>query len=81
MILEASAGRLYKAHKVMMLKRLFERPKFTCLVHALQAELHEFHYARLRCNPLEWTGHSASLRLALHPRIRTLQPVQPRFPG
>ncbi|MFA7242417.1 MAG: hypothetical protein WC091_20075, partial [Sulfuricellaceae bacterium] len=34
-----------------------------------------------RCNSLEWNDHSASLRLALHPENRTLQPVQRRFLG
>ena len=34
-----------------------------------------------RCNSLEWNDHSASLRLALHPENRTLQPVQLSFLG
>ena len=40
---------------------------FTRLVAALQAGLHGFAGAWLRCNSLEWNDHSASLRLALHP--------------
>jgi len=32
-------------------------------------------------NSLEWNDHSASLRLALRPKNRTLQPVQLRFLG
>ncbi|MFA7242589.1 MAG: hypothetical protein WC091_20970, partial [Sulfuricellaceae bacterium] len=34
-----------------------------------------------RCNSSEWNNHSSSLRLALHPENRTLQPVQRRFLG
>ncbi|MFA7243103.1 MAG: hypothetical protein WC091_23600, partial [Sulfuricellaceae bacterium] len=34
-----------------------------------------------RCNSLQWNDHCASLRLALHPENRTLQPVQRRFLG
>ena len=32
-------------------------------------------------NSLEWNDHSALLRLALHPKNRTLHPVQLRFLG
>ncbi|MDP2786000.1 MAG: hypothetical protein Q8O38_15615, partial [Sulfurimicrobium sp.] len=67
----------------------------THLVSPLQAELHGFCGAWRRCNSLEWNDHSASLRLAPHPKwgkqafrrqakarkIRTLQPVQLRFQG
>ncbi|MFA7242844.1 MAG: hypothetical protein WC091_22285, partial [Sulfuricellaceae bacterium] len=45
------------------------------------AGLHGFPGAWRRCNSLEWNNHSASLRLALHPENRTLQPVQQRFLG
>jgi hypothetical protein len=55
--------------------------EFTRLVGALQVGLHGFSGAWLRCNSLEWDDHSASLRLALHPKNRTLQPVQLRFLG
>ncbi|MFA7239136.1 MAG: hypothetical protein WC091_03425 [Sulfuricellaceae bacterium] len=54
---------------------------FTRWVSPLQAGLHGFAGAWLRCNSLEWNDHSASLRLALHPQNRTLQPVQLRFLG
>ncbi len=54
---------------------------FTRLVTPLQAELHNFWGAWPRCNSLEWNDHSASLRLALCPKNRTLQPVQLRFLG
>ncbi|MFA7242750.1 MAG: hypothetical protein WC091_21805 [Sulfuricellaceae bacterium] len=56
---------------------------FACtrLVRALRAGLHGFPGAWRRCNFLEWNDHSASLRLALHPENRTLQPVQRRFLG
>jgi hypothetical protein len=43
--------------------------------------LHGFLGALLRCNSLEWNNHSASLRLALHPKNHTLHPVQLRFLG
>ena len=42
----------------------------------LQGRLHGFYGAWQRCNSLEWNDHSASLRLALHPKNRTLHPVQ-----
>ncbi len=42
----------------------------------LRGGLHGFCGTGLRCNFLEWNGHSASLRLALHPKNRTLHPVQ-----
>ncbi|MFA7242785.1 MAG: hypothetical protein WC091_21985 [Sulfuricellaceae bacterium] len=54
---------------------------FTCLVRALRAGLHDFPGAWRRCNFLQWNDHCASLRLALHPENRTLQPVQLRFLG
>ncbi|MFA7240083.1 MAG: hypothetical protein WC091_08215 [Sulfuricellaceae bacterium] len=56
---------------------------FTRLVRTLRAELHGFPGAWRRCNSLrrEWNDHSASLRLALHPENRTLQPVQLSFLG
>ncbi|MFA7240427.1 MAG: hypothetical protein WC091_09960, partial [Sulfuricellaceae bacterium] len=54
---------------------------FTRLVRALRAGLCGFPGAWRRCNSLEWNDHSASLRLALHPENRTLQPVQRRFLG
>ncbi|MFA7240198.1 MAG: hypothetical protein WC091_08805 [Sulfuricellaceae bacterium] len=56
---------------------------FTRLVRTLRAGLHGFPGAWRRCNykRREWNDHSASLRLALHPENRTLQPVQRRFLG
>ncbi|MFA7242828.1 MAG: hypothetical protein WC091_22205, partial [Sulfuricellaceae bacterium] len=45
------------------------------------AGLHGFPGAWRRCNSLQWNDHCASLRLALHPENRTLQPVQQRFLG
>ncbi|MDP2786309.1 MAG: hypothetical protein Q8O38_17205, partial [Sulfurimicrobium sp.] len=55
--------------------RLFVFDAPTRLVSTLQAELHVFCGAWRRCNSLEWNNHSASLRLAMHPKNRTLQPV------
>jgi hypothetical protein len=54
---------------------------FTHQVSPLRAGLHGFWGAWLRYNSLEWNNHSASLCLALHPKNRTLQPVQLRFLG
>ncbi|MFA7241991.1 MAG: hypothetical protein WC091_17900 [Sulfuricellaceae bacterium] len=54
---------------------------FTRLVRALRAGLHGFPGAWRCCNSLQWNDHCASLRLALHPENRTLQPVQRRFLG
>ncbi|MFA7239351.1 MAG: hypothetical protein WC091_04505 [Sulfuricellaceae bacterium] len=54
---------------------------FTCLVRTLRAGLHGFPGAWRRCNSLQWNNHCASLRFALHPENRTLQPVQRRFLG
>jgi hypothetical protein len=54
---------------------------FTLWVSPLRAGLHGFWGAWLRYNSLEWNNHSASLCLALHPKNRTLQPVQLRFLG
>ncbi|SHL23590.1 hypothetical protein SAMN05216428_101585 [Nitrosospira sp. Nsp11] len=48
----------------------------TFRVRALLEELHSFCGTWLRCNSLEWNDHSASLRLALHPKNHTLHPVQ-----
>ncbi|SCX47543.1 hypothetical protein SAMN05720354_10742 [Nitrosospira sp. Nsp1] len=48
----------------------------TFRVRALRGELHSFWDTWLRCNFLEWNDRSASLRLALHPKNRTLPPVQ-----
>ncbi|SCX37268.1 hypothetical protein SAMN05720354_10114 [Nitrosospira sp. Nsp1] len=48
----------------------------TFRVRPLRGELHSFWGTWLRCNSLEWNDHSASLRLALHPKNRTLHPVQ-----
>ncbi len=48
----------------------------TFWVRPLQGRLHGFYGAWQRCNFLEWNDHSASLRLAPHPKNRTLRPVQ-----
>ena len=69
--------------------------RFIRLVSPLRSGLHSFCGTWRRCNSLEWNGHSASLRLALHPnwgkqvfrrqaktrKNRTLHPVQLRFLG
>jgi hypothetical protein len=49
---------------------------FTFMVSSLQGGLHSFCGAWLCCNSLEWNNHSASLRLALHPKNRTRHPAQ-----
>jgi hypothetical protein len=49
---------------------------FALLASSLRGGLNSFCGTWLRCNSLEWNGHSASLRLALHPKNRTLHPVQ-----
>ncbi|MFA7240584.1 MAG: hypothetical protein WC091_10755 [Sulfuricellaceae bacterium] len=54
---------------------------FPYLVRTLRAGLHGFPGAWRRCNFSEWNNHSSSLRLALHPENRTLQPVQQRNLG
>jgi hypothetical protein len=54
---------------------------FTHWVSALRAGLHGFWSAWLCYNALEWSNHSASICLALHPKNRTFQPVQLRFLG
>ncbi|MFA7239818.1 MAG: hypothetical protein WC091_06875 [Sulfuricellaceae bacterium] len=54
---------------------------FTRLVRVLRAGLHGFPGTWRRCNSLQWNDHCASLRLALRPENRTLQPVQQRFLG
>ncbi|MFA7241782.1 MAG: hypothetical protein WC091_16845 [Sulfuricellaceae bacterium] len=54
---------------------------FTRLVSTLRAGLHGFPGAWRCCNFLQWNDHCASLRLALHPENRTLQPVQLSFLG
>jgi hypothetical protein len=48
----------------------------TFWVSPLQGRLYSFCGAWQRCNSLEWNDHSASLRLALHPKNYTLRPVQ-----
>ena len=54
---------------------------FTHPASPLRAGLHGFWGAWLRYNSLEWSNHFASLCLALHPKNRTLQPVQLQFLG
>jgi hypothetical protein len=50
-------------------------------LNPLRIGLHGFWGTWLRYNSLEWSNHSASLCLALHPKNRTLQSVQLRLPG
>jgi hypothetical protein len=60
-----------------MIHKVFLRHlPFTFLVSSPQGGLHNFCGTWLCCNSLEWNNHSASLRLALHPKNRTLHPVQ-----
>ncbi|GAB1719993.1 MAG: hypothetical protein NTAFB09_17240 [Nitrosospira sp.] len=54
-------------------------PQYSTLtyrVSSLQGRLRDFCDTWLRCNSLEWNGHSASQHLALHSKNRTLYPVQ-----
>ncbi|MDN5934991.1 MAG: hypothetical protein L0H75_02290 [Nitrosospira sp.] len=60
----------------MIYQSLLHHFTFTVLVRPLRGELHGFCGTWLRCNSLEWNDHSASLRLALHPKNRTLHPAQ-----
>jgi len=48
----------------------------TFMVSPLRGGFHVFCGTWLRCNSLEWNGHSASLRLALHLKNHALHPVQ-----
>ncbi|MFA7240831.1 MAG: hypothetical protein WC091_12015 [Sulfuricellaceae bacterium] len=68
---------------MMALKNFAIYFALTYLVRTLRAGLHGFPGAWRRCNSLrrEWNDHSASLRLAMHPENRTLQPIQRRFLG
>jgi hypothetical protein len=65
----------------MILFGLFIKLEFTVLVMPLWGVLHGFYGAWLRCNSLEWNDHSASLRLALHRKNRTLHSIQLPFLG
>ncbi|MFA7240133.1 MAG: hypothetical protein WC091_08475 [Sulfuricellaceae bacterium] len=65
----------------MILINSFMIYRFTRLVSPLRGGLRGFCGAWRRCNSLEWNNHSASLRLALHPKNRTLHPVQLKFLG
>lgn len=60
----------------MILCGLFMKLEITILVTPLWGRLHGFYGVWPRCNSLEWNNHSASLRLALHPKNRTLHPIQ-----
>ena len=60
----------------MIHSTFLQRLIFIFWVSSLQGGLHDFCSTWLRCNSLEWNGHSASLRLALHTKNRTLYPVQ-----
>src|SRR5690242_13416453 len=61
----------------MINKSVLRYLTFTLLVNPLRGGLHSFCGTWLRCNSLEWNNHSASLRLALHPKKLVLHPVQP----
>ncbi len=50
--------------------------RLTLWVSPLQGGSHGFYGAGQRCNALKWNNHFALLRLALHPKNRTLHPVQ-----
>jgi len=65
----------------MNLINFFTNYGFTRLVTTLRGGLHNFSGAWRRCNSLEWNDHSASLRLALRPKNRTLHLVQLPFLG
>jgi len=60
-----------------MIHKDFSRyPRFTRVVSSLRGRLCNFCGTWLRCNSLQWNGHCASQHLALHPKNRTLHPVQ-----
>jgi len=65
----------------MRLLGFYRNYGFTRLVRSLRGGLHHFYGTWRCCNSLEWNDHSASLRLALHPKNRTLRPVQLPFLG
>ena len=65
----------------MILFCLFIEFGLTVLVTPLWGGLHGFYGAWLRCNSLEWNNHSASLRLVLRRKNRTLHSIQLRFLG
>ncbi len=60
----------------MIHKDFLQYLNFTFLVSSLRGGVCGFCGTWLRCNSLEWNDHSASLRLALHPKNHTLHPVQ-----
>jgi hypothetical protein len=60
----------------MIYSDFLHRLTFIFWVGSLPGRLHDFCSTWLRCNPLEWNDHSASLRLALYTKNRTLYPVQ-----
>jgi len=60
----------------MVLNGFLNHLAFTFLATSLQGGLNDFCGTWLRCNSLEWNNHSASLRLALHPKNRSLYPAQ-----
>jgi hypothetical protein len=65
----------------MILFYLYMKHQIALLLMPLWSGVHIFRGTWLRCNSLEWVGHSASLRLALHREKRTLHPIQLPFPG
>jgi len=60
----------------MIHKAFWRHSTSTCMVGSPQGRIARFLRHMLRCNSLEWNGHSASLHLALHAKNRTLHPVQ-----
>ncbi len=50
--------------------------RLTFWVGPLQGGSHGFYGAWRRCNALKWNNYFALLRLAPHPKNRTLHPVQ-----
>jgi len=60
----------------MTYSNFLQRLIFTLWVSSLPGRLHDFCSTWLRCNCSKWNNHSASLRLALHAKNRTLYPVQ-----
>ncbi len=76
MILNPAVDCLFFQFNAMIDKHYFRHLTFAFTVGSLQGGLHGFCGTWLHCNSLEWNDHSASLRLAPHPKNRTLHPVQ-----
>jgi hypothetical protein len=76
MILSPAVDRLFFGLVPWARKDFLHHLTFTFLMSSLQGGLSGFCGTWLRCNSLEWNSHSASLRLALHSKKRSLHPVQ-----